>query len=124
MSRYIDADKFLIDESEAYMKAQTRIEDDNTRILNLVVHMKIQMLIANAPAEDVVEVKHGRWHKFSENDYGVIDGYYCSECGYRFSFPSYVIDEDDEDVHLQDCLYCEHCGAKMEVIGYDEGKNG
>lgn len=56
MSRYIDAEAFLADESEAYMSAQFKIEDEATRDLNSLVHKKIQMIIAYAPTADVVEV--------------------------------------------------------------------
>ena len=56
MSRLIDVDKFLIDESEAYISAQNRINDSLTRKVNLVVHKKIQKLIADAPTVDAVEV--------------------------------------------------------------------
>lgn len=56
MSRYIDAEEFLADESEAYISAQFKIEDEATRDLNSLVHKKIQMLIACAPAADAVVV--------------------------------------------------------------------
>ena len=54
--RLIDVDKFLIDESEAYISTQNRINDSLTRKVNLVVHKKIQKLIADAPTVDAVEV--------------------------------------------------------------------
>jgi hypothetical protein len=63
MSRYIDADEFLENESEAYMRAQVNLAKehadktiDPTRYVNSVVHKKIQMLINEAPAAEVVEV--------------------------------------------------------------------
>lgn len=63
MSRYIDADEFLENESEAYMRAQVNLAKehadktiDPTRYVNEVVHKKIQMLISEAPTADVVEV--------------------------------------------------------------------
>ena len=63
MSRYIDAEEFLENESEAYMRAQVNLAKehadktiDATRYVNGVVHKKIQMLINEAPAVDVVEV--------------------------------------------------------------------
>lgn len=63
MSRYIDADEFLENESEAYMRAQVNLAKehadetiDATRYVNEAVHKKIQMLISEAPTADVVEV--------------------------------------------------------------------
>lgn len=56
MAKYIDADVMALDESEAYMSAQTKIEDHILLGLNSVVHRKVQKLIAETPAVDAVEV--------------------------------------------------------------------
>ena len=63
MSRYIDADEFLENESEAYMRAQVNLAKehadktiDATRYVNEAVHKKIQMLINATESADVVEV--------------------------------------------------------------------
>lgn len=59
MAKYINADQFLADESEAFMKAQiqlARSSKDITYKINEVVHQKIQRLIADAPDEAVTEV--------------------------------------------------------------------
>ena len=48
--RLIDADLMALNESEAYMSAQTKIEDPILLGLNSVVHRKIQQLIAETPA--------------------------------------------------------------------------
>lgn len=63
MSRYIDADEFLENESEAYMRAQVSLAKehadktiDPTRYVNEAVHKKIQMLINATESADVVEV--------------------------------------------------------------------
>ena len=63
---------------------------------------KAQRVILDAPAADVVEVRHGRWvsvqHKLAR---------VCSVCNrdepYKFA-------DVDADVYN----YCPHCGAKME----------
>lgn len=61
-------------------------------------------IIENAPAADVVEVKHGKWIE-RENNY---DTYYdCSVCSESFVF----IDGDPIDNLYQ---YCPNCGAKMD----------
>ena len=54
--------------------------------------------IEDSPAVDAVEVVHGRWE----------DGI-CTMCGYPIPTDSKCdfIDEDD-------CLFCYHCGAKMD----------
>ena len=56
MAKYIDADLMALNESEAYMSAQIKIEDPILLGLNSVVHRKIQQLIADTPAADAVEV--------------------------------------------------------------------
>ena len=56
MDKYIDADLMALNESEAYMSAQAKIEDPILFGLNSVVHSKIQKLIAETPAVDAVEV--------------------------------------------------------------------
>ena len=63
---------------------------------------KAQRVILDAPAADVVEVRHGRWvsvqHKLAR---------VCSVCNrdepYKFA-------DVDADVYN----YCPHCGAKMD----------
>ena len=46
----IDAADMLVDESEAYMSAQLNVPDEATRLVNEVVHKKIQRLIIDTPA--------------------------------------------------------------------------
>ena len=53
-------------------------------------------IIAEAPAEDVVPVRHGKWtHK--PDVYGVV---YCSECNY--------------ELHANSTSFCPNCGARMD----------
>ena len=55
--RLIDVDELLILETVAYNKAQAKINDKITRLVNEVVHKKIQMLVSDAPtAYDVDKV--------------------------------------------------------------------
>ena len=56
-------------------------------------------IIAEAPAEDVVPVVHGKWNKLS------YDGFNCNKCGSTF-----VIMQGKENMHL-----CPNCGAKMDA---------
>ena len=55
MKRLIDANLMALNESEAYMSAQTKIESPITLGLNSVVHRKIQQLIADTPTVDARE---------------------------------------------------------------------
>lgn len=65
MSRWIDANEFLADESEAYMKAQIALAKRNadktidaTRYINQVVHKKILMLISDTPTIKTKQIKY------------------------------------------------------------------
>lgn len=104
MSRYIDADEFLTDESEAYVRAQAQIEDEETRLLNMIVHRKVQMLIGDAPTADVVEVKHGKWERHGMDI--AEHPLRCSVCswGNHHIADRYVMEMD----------YCPCCGARMD----------
>lgn len=55
--RLIDADKMATDELAAFISAQWKIADEALRIINHIVHEKIQRLIADTPTvEDAVQV--------------------------------------------------------------------
>lgn len=64
--RMIDAEKMAVEESEAYISAQCQIKDEMTRIVNAVVHTKIQQLIADTPDADAAEVLRGMWISVKE----------------------------------------------------------
>ena len=62
-------------------------------------------IIENAPAADVVEVKHGKWYRHDKKTHGDTC-YHCSQC---------------EKMPLTDCgmvweltPYCPFCGVKMD----------
>ena len=65
--------------------------------------------INNAPAADVVEVKHGEW-KEGHYEGGLLDGVIfdkCNICGYERLI---------EDVKYKTTYkYCPNCGAKMDL---------
>lgn len=106
MPKYINADEMFADESEAYMRAQTKITDEETYIVNHFAHMKVQQLLYDTPAADVAPVVHGRW----EWDTG--DIYRCTACNRK--------------VHVVEVMcrpvwdYCPNCGARMG--GGDDGE--
>ena len=71
----------------------------------------LKQLIENAPAADVVEVKHGHWYRHDKKTHGDTC-YYCSQC---------------EKMALTDCgmvweltPYCPFCGAKMDGVKENE----
>lgn len=86
MSRYIDADEFLENESEAYMRAQVSFAEEHadtpmkdlTRYVNEAVHKKIQMLINATESADVVEVVRC---KDCKNYMEWLDGKICARLG-------------------------------------------
>ena len=55
--RLIDADRMATDELAAFISAQWKITDEAKRVINSIVHEKIQRLIADTPTvEDAVLV--------------------------------------------------------------------
>ena len=98
--RYIDADKLT------FSRVRIIHSDGTIGGWHAVV---MSSVIKDAPAADVVEVRHGEWiyHECVSSYDGAISGYSCSEC---CSF----VDEEifDSDVFHKD--FCGHCGAKMD----------
>ena len=68
----------------------------------------IKSLIQKQPAEDVVEVRHGKW-KLKQYEGGILDGEIydeCSICEYQRFF---------DDIRFKTAFnYCPNCGAKMD----------
>ena len=60
MTRYINAQKMQLDELIGYTRAQVEVDSMTARI-NTIVHLKLQQLIDDAPAADVVPVIHAYW---------------------------------------------------------------
>lgn len=56
--------------------------------------------IKEAPAADVVEVRHGRWLKRSDGTP------YCSNCGAN--------ERDTYSSVVNECAFCYSCGARMD----------
>lgn len=74
----------------------------------------IESLIQKQPAEDVVEVRHGKW-KLKQYEGGILDGEIydeCSICEYQRFF---------DDIRFKTAFnYCPKCGAKMDGKGGDD----
>lgn len=92
---YIDADKFAerIKLSPAFKKYG--IEGD-------LLQKVVLDLLDNAPAADVVEVKHSRWENISGFDV-------CNICG---TSPAYCEPKPNNPKGYPP--YCHFCGAKMD----------
>ena len=91
MPKYIDATRMLIEENEAYLSAHSKITDELTRKVNYVIHTKLQQLLSDAPAEDVVEVVRCRDCKYrSKNTQWTRAGY----CGRRQAGDFFVAPPD------------------------------
>ena len=96
--RLIDADEMAVNESEAYMKVQTSgMIDEATRIVNTVVHKKIQQLIADTPTVDAVEVVR------------------CADCG---------MSRETEDEEFVFCMQFRDTVHGQAFCSYGERKDG
>lgn len=75
----------------------------------------IKSLIQKQPAEDVVEVRHGKWLNFY-GDYSTAE---CSVCGeiYDAIQPCEYCNQEWWDIFLREYRYCPKCGAKMDGKG-------
>ena len=81
--RLIDADEMAVNESEAYMSAQMKIDSPVTLGINSVVHRKIQQLIADTPTIDAVPVVRCKDCKYWSDEDGKLprsDGVLFARC--------------------------------------------
>lgn len=102
MSKYIDAERMMHEENVAYENAGVS-DDFITTVVNRAVHRKIQMLLSDAPAEDVAPVRRGEW--INPNPPYMSDGIMCDNCGYD-SIASYN--------------FCPNCGADMRKEKHED----
>ena len=74
----------------------------------------VENTIRDFSEADVQEVKHGKW--VSARPSGDSD-FYCSCC------KEFAITYEDSNYEEQYCLtdYCPNCGAKMDLVGDDNG---
>ena len=104
--KYIDVDKLISDENEAYMSAQIKLERGGkniTALINRFTHEKLLRILADAPIEDVAPVAHGKWIYDTERT--AADGwthkqYHCVICGGQMLGGLFN--------------FCPYCGAKMD----------
>lgn len=68
--------------------------------------IEVMQAIIDAPAADVVEVRHGRWVN-NDDVYGGEDLWWCSACKEEF-----ILIEGTP--HDNGYYYCPNCGAQMD----------
>ena len=95
MAEYIERESLLEKAEEIEWWNETTGFYDHIRIVHAYD-------VEDAPATDVVEVKHGEWMKKPARFGSRYDMYGCSVCGWTYTFhPDYN--------------YCPRCGAKMDL---------
>ena len=67
----------------------------------------IKRMLANLPAADVVEVRHGRWIPSDMGGGEPDEAYICSECG-----EPWILNEGTPEEN--NMRYCPSCGARMD----------
>ena len=108
MAEYIEREALKEDLKESYERLRaiydslTYNEDKQICAGQLATFTEAILRVKEAPAADVVEVRHGRWEKQS----GL---YSCSECGMTCPY-----DVQADVIEYWACNYCPNCGAKID----------
>ena len=79
MARLIDADLMAEDETAAFISTQVKITDMATRLVNEVVHKKIQMILADAPTGDIDHPTRSQFKRMAVQ-LGYESVIHCREC--------------------------------------------
>lgn len=82
MARLIDADLMAAEETGAFISAQAQITDTATRLVNEVVHKKIQMLLADAPTADIDRPTRSQFKRMAVQ-LGYEPVVHCRDCIHR-----------------------------------------
>lgn len=85
-----------------------RLIDANALLKRLRIsylYHKVNPYIVNAPTVDAVEVVHGRWDKYIDDDDDTCCR--CTACGWRITYEDCTLEELGYN-------YCPNCGAKMD----------
>lgn len=77
--RLIDADLMAAEETGAFISAQAQITDTATRLVNEVVHKKIQMLLADAPTVEIDRPTRSQFKRMAVQ-LGYEPVIHCREC--------------------------------------------
>ncbi len=82
MARLIDADLMAEDETAAFISTQVKITDMATRLVNEVVHKKIQMILADAPTGDIDHPTRSQFKRMAVQ-LGYEPVVHCKDCKHR-----------------------------------------
>lgn len=103
MARLIDADLMAAEETGAFISAQAKITDTATRLVNEVVHKKIQMLLADAPTVDIDRPTRSQFKRMAV----------------QLGYEPVVNCKDCQHVMFSDC-YGECGAARMGIVSPDD----
>ena len=81
---------------------------DNPQEIPYLLAAKVLREVSGAPAVDVAPIRHGHWIRVS-----LIGVFKCSECGSQITVT-------DSKFAKEVCLWCLHCGARMDGGDDDE----
>lgn len=99
--KYIDADEMIANENEAYKRSLAATNGTETAVTNLFVHLKINKLLQDTPAVDVVEVVR------------------CKDCESYIRYPKL----EDFDGRCVGCIY-PHDTDEDDYCSYGKRKEG
>lgn len=113
MSRYIDADKLMLELND-WWYSQTKIESQNIPYDDdISVTIKEAMeSVKEQPTADVRENVRGEWLPHPIKDIRDFD--ICSVCGIGIKVREYGIQDGREWVTEYSYRFCPHCGAQMK----------
>lgn len=99
MKEYIDREATLNERPEGRNPGQVGKEEYNKGWNDC--RSAFYKCITSMPAADVVEVRHGRWEKFSTAS-GIVSRVRCSVCA------------GTQPLTFESMPYCPNCGARMD----------
>ena len=105
MKEYIAKKKVIEAIEKAVAPEITTIGDYET--IGVFTRESIERIVSNLLADDVVEVRHGRWIPSDMGGGEPDEAYVCSECGE----PWVLNDGTPEENNMR---YCPACGARMD----------
>lgn len=123
MARLIDADLMAAEETGAFISAQAQITDTATRLVNEVVHKKIQMLLADAPTAEIVLPTRSQFKRMAVQ-LGYEAVVHCRECKHYRNHPnglcySHTEPCDNERGYKGEAI----CVEPEDFCSYGERKN-
>ena len=123
MARLIDADLMAAEETGAFISAQAQITDTATRLVNEVVHKKIQMLLADAPTVDIDRPTRSQFKRMAVQ-LGYEPVIHCRECKHYRNHPNglcyaHTEPDDNERGYKGEAV----CVEPEDFCSYGERKN-